>query len=138
MTRSIRALTLTLFFFHASFALAIPAEGHKLMISAPSPHAVEVGRKVAARGGNVVDVAVAIGLTLSVTSPYFASLGGGGFALVKMDKHDVQAVDFREAAPLATTPDHFLKLEKSASQTGGHAIATPGFPMGLYELHKKY
>src|SRR5688572_21847444 len=80
---------------------AIPVEGHKLMISAPSPLAVEVGRKIAARGGNVVDVAVAVGLSLSVTSPRFAALGGGGFALVKVED-TVEAIDFRETAPAAT------------------------------------
>ncbi|MBX3020788.1 MAG: gamma-glutamyltransferase [Bdellovibrionales bacterium] len=118
-------------------ANAMPTSGHKLMISAPSPYAVEVGRKVAARGGNVMDVAVAVGLTLSVTSPYFAALGGGGFALVKM-KEGVQALDFRETAPAATSKDYYLKLDKEASQTGGHAVGVPGFPAGLWALHQKY
>ena len=61
-------------------AHAIPAEGHHMMIAAPSPYAIEVGTEVAKAGGNVVDVSVAVGLTLAVTSPYFAALGGGGFA----------------------------------------------------------
>lgn len=116
---------------------AIPAEGHKMMISAPSPYAVEVGRKVALRGGNVIDVAVAVGLTLSVTSPYYAALGGGGFALVRMDK-DVEALDFREVAPRATGRDYYLKLPADASQTGGTAVGVPGFPAGLWELHRKH
>lgn len=116
---------------------AMPAEGHKVMISAPSPYAVEVGRKIAARGGNVVDIAVAVGLTLSVTSPYYAALGGGGFALVKMNEV-ADALDFREIAPAATSKDYYLKLDKKASQTGGHAVGVPGNPAGLWALHKKY
>lgn len=107
------------------------------MISGPSPYAVEVGRKVAARGGNVVDVAVAVGLTLSVTSPYYAALGGGGFALVKMNDV-VDALDFREVAPGAAGKDYYAKLDKKASQTGGHAVGVPGFPAGLLALHQKY
>lgn len=132
----IRILTLALCFFHFS-AQAIPTEGHKIMISAPNPYAVEVGRKIAERGGNVVDVAVAIGLTLSVTAPYYAALGGGGFALVKMDG-DVQAIDFREMAPAGTNPNYYVNMPKGSSQNGAHAVAVPGFPAGLVALHEKY
>lgn len=123
--------------FVSPHALAIPAEGSKMMIAAPSPYAIEVGKKVMEQGGNVIDVAVAVGLTLSVTSPYFAALGGGGFALIKMsDKVDV--IDFREVAPAATGPKYYLDKKQNASQIGGTAVAVPGFPAGLYEMHKKY
>ena len=57
---------------------AIPTEGHEFLISAPSHYAVETAQKIHKMGGNVVDVAVAAGLTLSVTTPYYAALGGGG------------------------------------------------------------
>src|SRR5262245_3186164 len=116
-----KILSLTLLLFIQLPAQAVPAEGHKIMITGPSPYAVETGRKIAALGGNVVDVAVAVGLTLSVTSPYYAALGGGGFALVKMDEK-VQALDFREAAPAATGKNYFKNLPKDASITGGHAV----------------
>lgn len=112
-------------------------EGHKIMMSTPNQSSMEVGRKIAKRGGNVVDVAVAIGLSLSVTAPYYAALGGGGFALVKMDG-EVQALDFREMAPKATGADYYLSLPAGSSQNGGTAVAVPGFPAGLWELHKKY
>ncbi len=118
-------------------AWAVPAEGHKIMISAPNHYAVEVGKKIAQKGGNVVDVAVAVGLTLSVTAPYYASLGGGGFALVKMNDM-VEAFDFREAGPLATHADYYESLPDDASRNGGHAVAVPGFPAGLFELHQKF
>lgn len=118
-------------------AAAMPAEGHRLMISAPSPYAVEVGRAIAMKGGNVVDVAVAVGLTLSVTTPYYAALGGGGFAMVKM-AGDVEALDFREVAPTATGKDTFLVLDKDAPRTGGLAVGVPGLPAGLWALHQKF
>ncbi len=107
------------------------------MIAAPSPLAVETGRKIAAQGGNVVDVTVAVALTLSVTSPYFAALGGGGFAMVKMDG-PAQALDFREVAPAAMGKDYYRNLGKDASITGGHAVGVPGVPAGLWALHQKY
>ncbi|MEY4616959.1 MAG: gamma-glutamyltransferase [Pseudomonadota bacterium] len=121
--------------FH--FSWAIPFKGTEILISAPSPYAVEVGQQVARAGGNVVDVAVAVGLTLAVTSPYFASLGGGGFALVKMDKK-VEALDFREMAPQATHKEFYSQKSKEAAITGGSAVGVPGLPAGLWELHKKY
>ena len=126
----------TAIFFHNA-AFAIPASGHRLMISAPSEYAVDIGREIARKGGNVVDVAVAVGLTLSVTSPYYAALGGGGFALVKMNG-PVEAIDFREVAPSMTGRDYYKTLPKGSSQDGGHAVAVPGFPAGLWALHQKY
>lgn len=116
---------------------ALPIEGHKVLISGPSRQATEVGRQIAASGGNVVDVAIGVALALSVTGPYFASLGGGGLALIKMNG-SVDAIDFREVAPQATSRDYFKDLPKDASQTGGHAIAVPGIPAGLWAIHKKY
>lgn len=129
-------LMLTAFLVKTSFA--VPAEGHKLLISAPSPYAVEVGKQIFEKGGNVVDVAVAVGLTIAVTSPYYAALGGGGFALVKMGKDQPLALDFREVAPLASSPDFYTKDASRSSRYGGAAVGVPGNPMGLYELHKKY
>jgi gamma-glutamyltranspeptidase/glutathione hydrolase len=116
---------------------AIPVSGHKIMIAAASPYAVEAGKAIEEAGGNAVDVAVTVSLTMSVTSPYFASLGGGGFAVVKMGGA-VEALDFREVAPAATKPDYYANLAKDASITGGHAVGVPGIPAGLYALHRKY
>lgn len=118
-------------------AAAVPVEGHKIMISAPNAYAVEAGKKAAAKGGNVVDVAVVVGLTLAVTAPYYAALGGGGFALVKMSD-TVEAFDFREVAPAKTHRDYYADLHEAASRNGGHAVAVPGFPAGLFGLHQKF
>lgn len=118
-------------------AWAVPSEGTHMMISGPSPYAVETAKKVAEQGGNVIDVAVAVGLTLSVTSPYYAALGGGGFALVKMSDQ-VEVLDFRETAPGKTSPQFYLDKAEDASRNGGTAVGVPGFPAGLYALHQKY
>lgn len=126
-----------LMLFHLNL-FGVPTEGHQFQISAPSPYAVEVAQKIHKMGGNVVDIAVSVGLTLSVTSPYYAALGGGGFALVKMNDEVPMALDFREVAPLEAGPDFYTKKPKRSSQDGGSAIGVPGSPMGLYELHKKY
>ena len=99
-----RASSVVLALLLATSVLAVPAEGTRIMISAPSDYAVAAGKAIHARGGNLIDVAVAVGLTLAVTNPSNASLGGGGFALLSMGQ-GVDVLDFREAAPAATSPD---------------------------------
>lgn len=121
----------------ATRAGAVPAEGHKIMAAGPSPHMVEAVREVAAAGGNVADAAVVAGLTLAVTSPYFAALGGGGFAMIKLGGK-VEVLDFRETAPAAAGKDYYQGKGPKASTLGGSAVGVPGFPAGLWALHKKH
>ena len=118
-------------------AQAVPAEGTRIMISAPSDYAVDACKAASVNGGNLIDVAVAVGLTLAVTNPSNASLGGGGFALVSMGQ-GVEVLDFREAAPAATSPEFYLDLEKGASWNGGTAVGVPGVAAGLWALHQRY
>jgi len=121
----------------ATSAPAMPGEGTKIMISAPSAYAVDAGKAAYANGGNLIDVAVAVGLTLAVTNPSNASLGGGGFALLSMGQ-GVDVLDFREAAPAATSPDFYIKRDKGASWNGGTAVGVPGVAAGLWAMHQKY
>ena len=133
-----------LFIFKFSFFLciplelfALPATSQKIMISSESSGAVLAGKSIAKIGGNVVDVAIASALAMSVELPQSASLGGGGFALIKMgDK--VEALDYREVAPQATSPQFYQDKSKRASIDGANAIGVPGVVAGLYELHQKY
>ena len=116
---------------------AVPGEGTKIMISAPSDYAVDAGKAAYANGGNLIDVAVAVGLSLAVTNPSNASLGGGGFALISMGQ-GVDVLDFREAAPAAATPDFYAKRGQGASWNGGTAVGVPGVAAGLWAMHQKY
>lgn len=123
--------------FSCSTVFAIPFEGQKIVVAGPSPFSAEITTDVYKKGGNVVDAAVAVALALSVTAPYYASLGGGGFALVKMGDA-VEALDFREVAPKAATANLFKDKPDTASVTGGLSVAVPGIPAGLKALHAKY
>ncbi len=84
--------------------------------------------------GNVVDMAVASALVLAVVTPFYVSLGAGGFALVDMGD-DITALDFREMAPKAFHPDYY---KDKSSVKGGSAVGVPGFVAGLWNLHQKY
>ena len=116
---------------------AVPSEGTKIMISAPSEYAVDAGKAAYAKGGNLIDVAVAVGLALTVTNPSNASLGGGGFALLSMGQ-GVDVLDFREAAPAATSANFYVDRDKGASWNGGTAVGVPGVAAGLWAMHQKY
>lgn len=131
-------LIVTLSLLLCSPAFSIPAQAHKIMITAPSPYGVEVGRKIYQKGGNVIDVAVAVQLALAVTSPYYASIGGGGFAMIRWGQTPPQALDFRESAPIMTHAQFYKDKNDSASIIGPLAIGVPGILAGLEELHKKH
>src|ERR1043166_1190462 len=100
-------------FLFSSSLFARSFEVQKVVISAESPVAIEAGKEIAKRGGNIADVAAAVALTLSVTNPAFASFGGGGFALIQLGSK-IEALDFREAAPQKTGPDFFIGKPKGA------------------------
>ena len=132
-----RTVFLLLTILFSAAVQAVPGEGTRIMISAPSEYAVNAGKSISSRGGNLIDVAVAVGLTLAVTNPSNASLGGGGFALVSMGQ-GVEVLDFRESAPAATSPRFYVNREKGASWNGGTAVGVPGVAAGLWALHQKY
>ena len=112
-------------------------EGRRFAISAASAEATQAAKKIYARGGNIIDAAVAASLSMSVTNPYFAALGGGGFALVKW-QNKIEALDFRESSPRKISSEDFANNKEQSSVTGGLAVAVPGLPAGLWELHQKY
>ncbi len=121
----------------SSSAVAVPSEGSHIMTAGASPYAVQIARDISLKGGNAVDAAVAIALSLAVTHPYYAAFGGGGFAMVKVDSR-IEALDFREKAPLKAKPEMYESKPVAASRTGGLAIGVPGVAAGLWELHHRY
>lgn len=130
--------TFCLLFLIPLASWSIPVEGHKIMVAAPTPRVIDVGQKIAQKGGNVVDVAVAVELALAVTSPYNASLGGGGFAMIRLNQQTPVAIDFRETAPILTHPNFYKERPEKASTLGSLAVGIPGIAAGLWEIHQKY
>jgi gamma-glutamyltranspeptidase / glutathione hydrolase len=122
----------------SQLTLATPLKGHKMMVATPTPLSAQVAEEIILKKGNVVDVAVGVALALAVTNTRHAALGGGGFAMVKMGKDPIQALDFRETAPKKTHKDYFKQLKSEDSRTGPHGVGVPGIPAGLWALHKKY
>ena len=82
-------------------------------------YATEAGLEMLAAGGNAVDAAVATALVLAVTFPEAGNLGGGGFAVVRLEggpeegDEEVLSLDFRETAPAAAHRGMYLDADGS-------------------------
>jgi gamma-glutamyltranspeptidase/glutathione hydrolase len=120
-----------------------PVEAANGMVVAQDRLAAEVGRDIMAKGGNVVDAAVATGFALAVTHPQAGNLGGGGFMLIKFaDRKDVIAIDYREMAPAGASRDMFLdqdgNVDNMRARFSHLSSGVPGSVMGLVTAQKKY
>lgn len=120
------------------------AEGTEIAISAGATHSAQAGLEIASAGGNLVDVAVAVGFALAVERPQSAGLGGGAFATLHLvNEQKDQFLDFRETSPARAKRSMFLDEHGAVqagklSQEGIFAVATPGFVAGLAEMHRRF
>jgi gamma-glutamyltranspeptidase/glutathione hydrolase len=112
------------------------------MVATTHALATAVGVDVLRRGGNAVDAAVAVALTLAVVYPFAGNLGGGGFMLIRTADGRTTAIDYRETAPAAASRDMYLdakgELVKDSSTVGYRAAGVPGTPAGLGLALEKY
>ena len=99
------------------------------MVASVHPLATQAGLNVLKSGGNAIDAAVAVGLTLGVVDVDNSGIGGGCFMLIRLANGEFVAIDGREMAPAAATRDMFLrngKADADLSQTGALASGVPG------------
>ncbi|HEY8849178.1 MAG TPA: gamma-glutamyltransferase [Thermoanaerobaculia bacterium] len=137
-----KLVALLLFAIPVHAASRLPVREPHAMVASVDAIASQVGADVMKRGGNAVDAAVAVALTLGVTWPEAGNLGGGGFMLVRKADGTTEAIDYREIAPLGATRNMYLDANgnviKDASLVGYKAIAVPGTVAGLAFAHKRY
>src|SRR5215470_1404021 len=112
------------------------------MVVAQEKVAARVGAEILRQGGNAVDAAVATGFAMAVTYPRAGNIGGGGFMVIHLrDGQDV-AIDYRETAPNATTPEIFLgsdgRPDAAKSRDSALGIGVPGTVAGLALALEKY
>ena len=111
------------------------------MVICSSAPACDAGASVLARGGNAVDAAVATAFAMAVTYPAAGNIGGGGFMIVRSPR-DVKTYDFRERAPLKSTPAMYLdsasNIDRRLTATGHLAPGVPGTVRGLELAHRKH
>jgi gamma-glutamyltranspeptidase/glutathione hydrolase len=118
-----------------------PAVSENGMVSTQERLATEAGVGVLREGGNAVDAAVTVALTLAVTLPNAGNLGGGGFMVMRLDE-EVVVIDYRERAPLTADEGLFLgedgRVDEVKPSRSFLSIGVPGTPAGLSFALEKY
>jgi gamma-glutamyltranspeptidase/glutathione hydrolase len=105
------------------------AHGTHGAIASVNPLATQAGMDVLKNGGNAIDAAIAVGVTLGVVDSHNSGIGGGCFLLIRRANGEFVAIDGREMAPSAATRDMFIrdgKADSDLSQTGPLASGVPG------------
>ncbi len=115
------------------------------MVSSAHPLASKIGIDILKKGGNVFDAAIGVHFTLSVVYPNAGNLGGGGFAVYRLNNGEVGSLDFREKAPQLSFRDMYLKefdgrliVDDNKSKIGHQASGVPGSVDGMVKLYEKF
>jgi gamma-glutamyltranspeptidase/glutathione hydrolase len=98
-------------------------------VTSVQPLATQAGLDALRAGGNAIDAAAAVALTLGVVDGHNSGIGGGCFFLARLADGTFIALDGRETAPAKATRDMYLKdgqVVSELSKTGPLASATPG------------
>ena len=99
-----------------------------LVVSVSAP-ASDIGAAILAKGGNAVDAAVATAFALAVTHPTAGNIGGGGFMIIRPPNGTATTFDYRERAPLKSTPTMYLDATgKIDRQLTARDTWRPAFP----------
>jgi gamma-glutamyltranspeptidase/glutathione hydrolase len=116
--------------------------GDKGMVVAAHSSAAEVGTAILKKGGNAVDAAIAVQFALAVVYPNAGNIGGGGFLVYRSAKGEIDALDFRETAPIEAHVDMYLDQKgnpiEDLSLFGQLASGVPGSVDGMVKVHAKY
>ena len=117
-------------------------ESTRGMVVSVSPEASDAGLEILKLGGNAVDAAVAVALSLAVTFPEAGNIGGGGFMMVwpgavenAAARVEPVCVEYRETCPASLGRDSFVKERR---QEGHHTVGVPGTVRGLALAHEKF
>jgi gamma-glutamyltranspeptidase/glutathione hydrolase len=126
---------------------AKPAPGQQGYVSgflggvvADEPRAALAGRDVLSTGGTAADAAVAVALTLAVTYPSRAGLGGGGACIAYSPNADLRAHGVPEAVVFTPlTPAAAVAPDAPDAAAGAdRPAAVPMMARGLFMLHARY
>ena len=116
--------------------------GHRAMVVAAHPLAVEVGLEMLRRGGNAVDSAIATAAALNAAEPFASGIGGGGFMIIHLARlNRTTVINFREKAPGLATPGMFEDKGEAKEEwrtSSGLAVAVPGALAGWDLALRRY
>ncbi|MET4896089.1 gamma-glutamyltransferase [Sphingomonadaceae bacterium jetA1] len=111
------------------------------MVSAADPRAAAAGVEILRAGGSATDAAIATMLALNVVEPQSSGIGGGSYWVRHTARGGrTDAIDARETAPMAATPDWFYTpdgrpLSHAEAVPGGRSVGVPGALRGMALAH---
>lgn len=109
------------------------------MVVAGHPEATQAGVEVLKAGGNAVDAAIAVSLSLGVAEPYGSGLGGKLMLLYYEAKSGkTYVVDAMDAAGASLEVGKYLKRPEADHSYGYGSAAVPGLAAGLWLAHEKW
>ena len=94
------------------------------VVSTSQPLASAAGLLMLARGGNAVDAALAMAMTLTVVEPCMNGIGGDAFAIL-WDGKQMHGLNASGRAPRKWTPEYFSKYT-AMPQRGWDSVTVPG------------
>ena len=109
--------------------------GRQGAVASGHPLASQAGLKMLQAGGNAVDAAVAMAVSLGVVEPYMSGPGGVGFMLVLHANGSSETLNFSGNSPARATPDQFNDQNQ---ELGSRACLIPGNVAGWFEAMKKH
>jgi len=108
-------------------------------VVAGHPEAAEAGLQVLHQGGNAIDAAVAVSLSLGVAEPYASGLGGKIEILYyEAASKKVYVVDGMDMSSRSLPIKAFINQPMHERIEGGPSAAVPGLAQGLYKAHKMW
>jgi gamma-glutamyltranspeptidase / glutathione hydrolase len=124
---------------HSGLSASV-AHGTNGIVASVSPLATQAGINVLTNGGNAIDAAVAVALTLGVVDGQNSGIGGGCFMLIHLTNGSIVAIDGREMAPAKASRNMFVrdgKADTELSQVGALASGVPG-ALAAYDYAVKH
>src|SRR5213080_544601 len=106
------------------------------MVATSQPLAVQAGLEMRQRGGNAMDAALAMAITLTIVEPCSNGIGSDLFAIV-WDGKELAGLNASGRAPAAWTPERFARYD-AMPRAGWDTVTIPGAVSGWVTLSKRY
>ncbi|MEP7345709.1 MAG: gamma-glutamyltransferase, partial [Gemmatimonadaceae bacterium] len=117
-----------------------PEKTGRAAVSSANPVSTAAGVEMLARGGNVVDAAVAVSFALGVVEPDASGVGGYGEMLVNMaDMQRPALIEFMARVPEEATLSNASLLQDGRYPSDGPVLAiVPGTVAAMYQAWQRF